>query len=105
MDYTLSKTQEIVKRLSTDVDQFAMIVTDDGKIVACTNEHYQGEELVKALPTYTEMFERVKASKEHRSFIIRIEGAQKIIFSSETNNGWKLILVVDYSEVYSQIIR
>ncbi len=105
MDYTLSTTQEIVKRMSTDVDQFAMIVTDDGTIVACSNEHYQGEELVKALPTYSEMFERVTASKEHRSFITRIEGAQKIIFSSETNNGWNLILIVDYSEFYSEIIN
>ena len=104
MDYTLSTTQEIVKRMSTDVDRFAMIVTDDGTIVACSNEHYQGEELAKALPTYTEMFERVRASKEHRSFITRIEGAQKIIFSSETNNGWKLILVVDYSEFYAGIM-
>ncbi len=104
MDYTLSRAQEIVKRMSTDVGQFAMMVTDDGTIVGCTNEHFQGEQLVKVLPTYSEVFERVKASREHRNFITRIEGAQKIIFSSNTSNDWSLILAVDYSDFFSQIL-
>ena len=105
MDYTLSRAQDIVSRMSTNEDRFAMIVTDSGMIVGCTDEGYQGAELAKALPEYSDLFDRVRASSEHKSFITRLDGERRIVFSSETNNGWKLILTVDYSEFYSEILN
>ena len=103
MDYTLGRVQDIVERMAGGDDQFAMIVTDDGTIVGCTDEEHQGKVLSEVLPQYTDAYERVKASNTHRSFNTKIDGEAKIVFGSETNNGWRLILVVDYSAFYSEI--
>ena len=103
MDYTLSRVQDIAGRMGGSEDQFAMIVTDDGIVVGCSDESYQGQKLLDALRQYNEVFERVKASNEHRSFRTKIDGVEKIVFDSETGNGWKLILVVDYGTFYRDI--
>ncbi len=103
MDYTLSKVQDIVKRMSGPADQFALIVTDAGTIVGCSDENLQGEMLQEKLPDYEEIFDRVKASNEHKSFDVTVDGVRKIIFAGETSNGWKMIIAADYSSFYSQV--
>ena len=105
MDYTLSRVQDIAGRMGGSEDQFAMIVTDDGIVVGCSDESYQGEKISDVLHQYSEVFSRVKASNEHRSFRTTIDGEEKIVFDSETGNGWKLILVVDYGTFYREIIN
>ena len=105
MDYTLSSVQDIVGKMGGNNDQFAMIVTDSGIVAGCSDETYQGVELKNALSQYAEVFERVKASNEHRSFRTTIDASEKIVFDSETDNGWKLIIVVDYDKFYSEILR
>ncbi len=106
MDYTLGRVQDIVERMAgDDDDQFAMIVTDDGTIVGCSEDEYQGEVLETVMPGYKDVFERVKASNEHRSFNTKIDGRNRIVFGSETSNGWKLILVVDHSAFYADITK
>ena len=105
MDYTLSRVQDIVSRMGDSEDQFAMIVTDSGIVVGCSDETFQGEKLADVLRQYSDVFDRVRASNEHRSFRTNIDGNQKIVFDSETENGWKLILVVDYGTLYTDIIN
>ncbi len=105
MDYTLSRVQDIVARMVDTEDQFAMIITDDGTIVGCSEVGYQGKALKKAMPQYEDAFTRVKASNEHRSFRTKIDGRNRIVFGSETTNGWRLVLVVDHSAFYSQIVN
>ena len=105
MDYTLSKVQDIVSRMGESEDQFAMIVTDSGIVVGCSDEACQGEEISNVLRQYSEVFERVKASNEHRSFRTNIDGKEKTVFDSETENGWKLILVVDHGTLYTDIVK
>ena len=108
MDYTLNGIQAVIGRMSDNVDQTALIVTETGVIVGCSNDDYQGKELSEALGQYTEVFNRVNASNEHKSFHANISDSGKIIFSSETNNGWSLILAVDdnvfYADTINQII-
>ena len=104
MDYTLSKVQEIVGRMRGDAEQFSMIVTDDGTIIGCVNEGFQGKKMEDVLPQYEEVFERVKASNEHRSFRTKIGRDNCIVFSNETGNGWKLIISVDYNTFYADIL-
>lgn len=103
MDYTLSKVQGIVERMCTNSDQFAMIITDEGTIVGCSDEKLQGEQLLTALPEYADIAERVWASREHRSFNAKVGDITKVVFSEETTNGWSMILAVDRSDFYSQI--
>ncbi len=103
MDYTLSRIQDIVSRMGDSEDQFAMIVTGGGTIVGCTETGLQGKDLLGDIPEYADVFRRVGASSEHKSFRTRIDGHNRIIFSDETNNGWKLILSADYSKFYAKI--
>ncbi|MBR5376824.1 MAG: response regulator, partial [Lachnospiraceae bacterium] len=104
IDYKLSEIQSIVGRMGDGQDQFAMIVTDSGMVAGCSDKRLQGEQLYDVLPQYTDIFERVRASNEHQSFRTTVNGKEKIVFDSETDNGWKLILVVDYSTLYTDII-
>ncbi len=105
MDYTLAGVQDIVVRMAGEDDQFAMILTDDGTIIGCTEETYQGCELKDVIPQYADAFERVKASSEHRNFTIKIDGKSKIVFGSETSNGWRMVLAEDHSTFYAEIIN
>ncbi|MCR4866417.1 MAG: response regulator [Lachnospiraceae bacterium] len=108
MDFTLSKIQDTIERMGNSNEQFAMIVTKEGTIVGCSETDYQGEKIYDVLPEYVDVFERVEASNEHRSFDVKIAGSKRIIFSSETNNDWQLILSVAsgsfYAEIYKQMI-
>ena len=105
MDYTLGRVQDIVSRMAGEEEQFAMIVTENGMIVGCSEDTYQGAVLSEVLPKYTDIFERVKASNEHRSFNTKIDGSRKIVFGSGTSNGWRLILVVDHSAFFAEMVN
>lgn len=108
MDFTLSKVQDSIKKMGGDENQLSIIVTEQGTIVGCSDTQLQGALLSDVLPQYVEVFERVEASNEHRSFTEKIDGSNRIIFSSETGNGWQLILSVDsdsfYAAIYNQMI-
>nr|MCR5684878.1 cache domain-containing protein [Lachnospiraceae bacterium] len=105
MDFTLSKVQETVEQMSRYEEQTAIIATSDGTIVGCSDVSKQGMSMKEALPEYLEIFERVKASREHQSFTISVLGTDRIVFSNETSNGWQLILVVDSNTFYADIYR
>ncbi len=105
MDFTLSNIQNSVEKMITNDEQLAFIATDAGYLVGCSQAKLRGEKIEDALPNYKEVFERVKASNEHRSFNTRIEGNNVIVFSSETGNGWHLILCVDSDKFYYEIYR
>ena len=103
MDYTLAKVQEIVGRMRGSSDQFAMIVTGTGTVLGSSVKGIVGEEIIKVMPEYSEVFNRVMASNDHKNFKATVDGKDRIIFASETNNGWHLVLAVDYTSFYSDI--
>ncbi|MCR4625771.1 MAG: response regulator [Lachnospiraceae bacterium] len=105
MDYSFSKVQDIVAMMSGYEDQTALIVTKEGVIIGCDDISMQGEMLTDVLPELNEIFERVKASKEHGSFSAKIGGKERIIFNNETSNGWQMILIVDYDTFYADIYK
>ncbi len=105
MDFTLLGVQDIVQRMGSEEGQMALIVTDEGTIVGCSDLTMQGRKLTDVLPEYEEIFEWVKASSEHHSFDATVEGAKKQVFSSETGNGWQLILVENSEMLYGNIYR
>ena len=105
MDYSLLTVQDIVSRMGNGEEQFAMIVTDEGVIVGCSDPDMQGENIRKSLPEYADVFERIKSSVTRRSFTEKINDKTRIIFSSGTSNGWILILAVDYGYFYADIIN
>lgn len=105
MDFTLSQVQDVILQMSGEMEQTAMIVTKEGTIIGCSEVEHQGEKLADVYPEYKDVFERVKASKEHGSFTTKIGGRQQIVFSNETSNGWQLILSVESGTFYEAIYR
>ncbi len=109
MDFSLAMPQASINDMSSDdEDQMAIIVTENGTIVGCTDISMQGQILRLAMPEYEGIFDRVMASSEHKNFKTKIGGRNKIVFSSEMSNGWQLILTVSgdnlYADIYRQII-
>ena len=105
MDYSFSKVQDTVAMMSGYEDQTALIVTKEGVIIGCDDISLQGEKLKDAFPEFAEVYDRVKASREHGSFSAKIGGKERIIFNNETSNGWQMILIVDYDTFYADIYR
>ncbi len=107
-DYNFSNLQESIAQMTEGTDRTALIVTKKGMIVGYTDMSYVGQNLTSRLSEYTEVFERVIASKEHPSFTVNLNGSRQTIFSSETANGWYMILCVDnwalYRDGYRQMI-
>ena len=105
MDYNLAQVQDVVGMMSNDANQMALIVTEEGTIVGCSDPQHQGIRLEEAFPEYKDVYERVMASNEHGSFTTKIGDTQRIVFSNETSNGWHLILSVDYGTFYETIFK
>lgn len=108
MDYSFSKVQDTVGMMSEYEDQTALIVTKEGVIIGSDDTSLQGELIKDVLPEFVDIFDRVKASKEHGSFSTSINNKERIIFNNETSNGWQMILIVDsdtfYADIYRQMI-
>ncbi|MBR4758738.1 MAG: response regulator [Lachnospiraceae bacterium] len=105
MDYTMTRIQDSIRQMQDNKDQKALIVTSAGSIVGDTDPESLGREFSEVYPEYVDVFERVKASNEHGSFRTKIGNQDTIIFSSETSNGWYLILGVNTTDFYADIYR
>ena len=103
MDYSFSKVQDTVAMMSRYEDQTALIVTKEGVIIGSDDISLQGEQIKDVLPEISDIFDRVKASKEHGSFSATINNKESIIFNNETSNGWQMILIVNTSTIYADI--
>jgi signal transduction histidine kinase/CheY-like chemotaxis protein len=103
MDYSFSKVQDTVAMMSGYEDQTALIVTKEGVIIGSDDISLQGEQIKDVLPEISDIFDRVKASKEHGSFSATINNKESIIFNNETSNGWQMILIVNTSTIYADI--
>ncbi|MBQ7704858.1 MAG: hypothetical protein IJT73_05470, partial [Selenomonadaceae bacterium] len=107
LDFNFSDVQQSILKMSTTSDRTALIVTKSGMIIGYTDMTLVGEKISQKLPDYESILMRVVQSKNHESFTAQLDGKENTIFSSETNNGWYMILSVDneafYSESYRQI--
>lgn len=107
IDLNFNKAQESILRMTGDGDRSALIVTSGGLIAGYTDMSLVGQNAAEKLPEYAELLQRVTSSEEHRSFRVKLGGESCMIFSSETSNGWYLILSVStgvlYAESYQQV--
>ena len=108
LDFTLEDIQKSILQMSTSSDRAALIVTKSGLIIGYTDMSLVGEKISKKLPEYENILARVLSMNRHESFTAQIDGREHTIFSSETKNGWYMLLSVDnnafYRESYRQII-
>ncbi|MBQ7199001.1 MAG: response regulator [Selenomonadaceae bacterium] len=108
LDFNFSDVQQSILRMNETGDQMSLIVTKSGMIIGYTDMSLVGEKISKKLPAYESILARVVQSQTNESFVAQIDGREHTIFSSETNNGWYMIVSVDnlafYRDSYRQII-
>ena len=105
MDLNFSEAQESILRMTQGREQTAMIVTSGGLIAGYTDMSLVGERAEEKLPDYSGILKRVASSQAHNSFRVELDGRPCIVFSSETDNGWYLILSVDTGTLYGESYR
>ena len=108
LDFNFSDLQNYVSKMTFSGDSKALIVSKSGMIIGYTDMSLVGEKISKKLPEYEPIFEKVISTKNHESFVTEFDGREYTIFSSETQNGWYMILSVYnwalYKDTYQQII-
>ncbi len=107
LDFTLSDIQQSILRMISTSDREALIVTKNQMIIGYNDMSLVGEKISKKLPEYENILARVLLGQNHESFTAQIEKRDHTIFSSETKNGWYMVVSVDnaafYQESYRQI--
>jgi len=108
LDFNFSEVQYMIQRLGELGDRKSLIVTKNGMIIGYTDMNLVGEKISNKLPDYESILSRIIQSERHESFTAQLDGKEHTIFSSETSNGWYMILCVDnwafYKKSYVQII-
>ncbi|MBR1858965.1 MAG: hypothetical protein IJ797_05675, partial [Selenomonadaceae bacterium] len=106
LDFNFINTQNSVLQMNKEGGSSALIATKNGKIISYNDMSLVGEYISKKLPEYDIIFNKVVNQTAHSSFSAQVDGSTHTIFSSETNNGWYMMLSVDnwalYKEDYKQ---
>ena len=100
IDMNFSQVQNSIAQITEEDGRNAMLVTADGVIAGYPEVSFVGLNVNDVIPEYSEVLRRVSSSAEHGSFSTRINGRSVVVFSSETTNGWFLILAVETSALY-----
>lgn len=108
IDFNFTDVQYLIKKMTEMGNRQSLIVTKNGMIIGYTDMDLVGKRVAEKLPEYEGILSRVTKSNKHDSFIAKLNGSEHTIFSSETANGWYMILSVDnwtfYKDSYIQII-
>ncbi|MBQ4405004.1 MAG: response regulator [Selenomonadaceae bacterium] len=108
LDFNFSDVQDLITRMTALGNRQSLIVTKNGMIIGYTDMDLVGKSISDKLPEYEGILNRITQSSKHESFTAQLDGSEHTIFSSETANGWYMVLSVDnwafYKDSYIQII-
>ena len=105
LDFYLEDLQETITKMTEGSTRTALIVSQNGMIVGYTDMNLVSQKLSQKLPQYQEILERVTENPYHESFLVEIDGEEYTIFSSQTKNGWYMIVGVDNFTLYKESYR
>ena len=105
LDFNFTDLQESVAKMTEGSNRTALIVGKNGMIIGYTDMSLIGEKISKKLPAYQNILEKVINNPEHESFNAEINGDSYTIFSSQTQNGWYMIIGVDNWTLYHDSYR
>ncbi len=100
LDFNFSNVQASIKKMDTGTDRSALIINKKGIIIGHANTSFIGEKVSKKLPEYQGIVAKVLSTDKHENFKTELHGQSSTIFSSQTENGWYMILRVDSSALY-----
>ena len=108
LDFNFADVHYLIKRMGEIGNRNSLVVTKSGMIIGYTDMNLVGEKVSNKLPEYEEIINHIIQADNHESFVAQLDGGEHTIFSSETANGWLMILSVDnrafYKDSYKQII-
>ncbi|MBR4153705.1 MAG: response regulator [Selenomonadaceae bacterium] len=108
IDFNFADVQYLIRKMTELGNRQSLIVTKSGMIIGYTDMDLVGKKVSEKLPEYEGILSRVTQTNKHDSFTAQIDGSEHTIFSSETSNGWYMILSVDnwafYKDSYIQIL-
>lgn len=108
LDFNFADVQYLIKKMTELGNRQSLIATKGGMIIGYTDMDLVGSKISEKLPEYEGILSRVTQSNRHESFTAQLDDSEHTIFSSETTNGWYMILSVDnwafYKDSYMQII-
>ena len=88
LDYTMDNIRQHIRQMYRDGDQQALIVTDEGIIAGCSDEHLTGSELITELPEYAGIFSLAKSSDG----AVHVKRHGVNLFAVRSGSGWYLIV-------------
>ena len=105
MDFTLSEVQKSIIKMMGGNNYKALIVTKDGMVVGYNDMSVVGTKAKLTLPEYSDILNQVIASNEHDRFPAEVNDKKVTVFSSETQNGWYMILCINNDILYGDTYR
>ena len=102
MDFTLSEVQNSITKMMDGGEYKALIVTNEGMIVGYSDMSLVGTKADESLPQYEYVLSQIMTSGKDKRFTANINGGKSTVFSSVTDNGWHMILLVDDNSLYSR---
>ena len=103
LDYSVSEIQDYIRKMGGDAYGDALIVDANEIIVGYTDPNRIGKKLASELSQYRDAFLRAAASKEENlSLRTSVDGEDRTIFCSRTENGWYLMCSVSRAELYRE---
>ena len=105
LDFNFADLQESISKMTAASNRTALIIGKNGMIIGYTDMSYVGEKVSTMLPAYKNILEKVVNNPAHESFEAQINGDSYTIFSSQTKNGWYMIVSVDNFTLYEDSYR
>ena len=107
VDYTMRTIQEYISRMYSAGSGDAVILTEDGIIVGCSDEEKVGHRITTALPEFSGIFSLAKSKFDVVTAKIRKDGVSENLFATKIGNGWCLIIGESdwklYKDAYIQL--
>ena len=100
LNFKLVDMQEVIERMVSNKKATALITAGNGIIIANSNMDLVGARILKKLPEYESVFERILDPRSHDNFQVTIDGTSRTIFSSEIRDGWQMILSIESFDLY-----
>ena len=105
LDFNFADVQAFISKMTEGSNRTALIVGKNGMIIGYTDMSLVGEKISERLPAYKSILEKVISNSTHESFEAEFKGDSYTIFSSQTKNGWYMIVSVDNLTLYHDSYR
>ena len=99
MDFTLTKLNESIKRMTDNTTNKALIVTKNGVVLGFNDMSYTGKKLTEAVPEYSESYQNLKVSG-NKKFETTINGITYMTFGSVASDRWYMLLFIEEKTLY-----